>query len=258
MESDPPRHEPPSPMRTNNQPIGNKLCVAFRSNYRADRPKGIIVSHDVETTVFTMSDSAPPPMPQAEVDRRDGDRHMTLYRVGALTIGERRELCLIKNISAGGMMVRAYCSIPVGTPLSIELKVGDPVRGRVSWVREPNIGIVFDQPLDVIELLAQSIDGPRPRMPRVAADCHATLREGAHVHRVSVVDVSQGGVKLACHAVVNAGEDVVVTLPGLAPVAGISCWAEGGRIGVTFNRLLPLQTLVGWLHTQRDGMRSAS
>ncbi len=29
---------------------------------------------------------------------------MTLYRVGSLLIAERRELCLIKNISAGEWM----------------------------------------------------------------------------------------------------------------------------------------------------------
>ena len=44
---------------------------------------------------------------------------MTLYRVGSMLVENRRELCLIKNISAGGMMVRLYCSVAEGTPVTI-------------------------------------------------------------------------------------------------------------------------------------------
>ena len=72
------------------------------------------------------------PMPRLArpSDRRDGERLMTLYRVGSLSIDDRRELCLIKNISAGGMMVRAYCVIPQGTRLTVEFKCGQPISRR--------------------------------------------------------------------------------------------------------------------------------
>ena len=77
----------------------------------------------VETTLYSLSEAPPEPR-----ERRDGDRHLTLFRVGSITIGDRRELCLIKNISAGGMMIRAYCPIAEGTALSVELKSGQPVK----------------------------------------------------------------------------------------------------------------------------------
>ena len=60
----------------------------------------------VETTLYSLS--SVPPAPAAEAERRDGERHMTLYRVGSIQVEDRRELCLIKNISAGGMMIRLY------------------------------------------------------------------------------------------------------------------------------------------------------
>ena len=101
------------------------------------------------------------------MERRDGERYLTLFRVGSLMVENRRELCLIKNISAGGMMIRPYCKLEAGRPVSVELKRGEQIPGTVNWVRDDSAGVTFDQPIDVVELLATSMEGPRPRMPRV-------------------------------------------------------------------------------------------
>lgn len=208
----------------------------------------------VETTLYSLSDAPP----SADCDRREGQRHMTLYRVGSVLIDDRRELCLIKNISAGGMMIRLYCSIAVGAAITVELKSGQPIRGRISWTKDQNAGIAFDEPIDVIDVLSSSMDGPRPRMPRIEIESFATLREGANVLRVRVCDISQGGVKIACATVLAQGADVVIALPGLEPQPGIACWSNGGFTGVTFNRLIPLGELVAWLRQQREELRTAS
>jgi PilZ domain len=209
----------------------------------------------VETTLYSLSDT--PPVPAAEPNRREGDRHMTLYRVGSILVDQRRELCLIKNISAGGMMIRLYCSIHQGTPVTVELKSGHPISGQISWTRDPHAGVAFDQPIDVIDILSSTMDGPRPRMPRIEVNCHATLRDGANSLRVRACDISQGGVKVECKTPLAQGIDVIVTLPGLAPSPGIARWADGGLVGITFNRLIPLSDLVAWLHEQRESQRSA-
>ncbi len=210
----------------------------------------------VETTLYSLSDA--PPAPAGDSERRDGERHMTLYRVGSILVEDRRELCLIKNISAGGMMVRLYCSVGDGTAVTVELKSGQPIRGRISWTRDQNAGIAFDEPIDVIDILSTAMDGPRPRMPRIETSCHATLREGANVIRATACDISQGGLKVRTDTRFPEGAEVVVTLPGLEPQRGIACWNEGGFAGITFNRLLPLGELVAWLHAQRATQRSAN
>lgn len=206
----------------------------------------------VETTLYSLSDKPPEPG-----DRRDGDRHMTLFRVGSITIGDRRELCLIKNISAGGMLIRAYCDIAEGADLSIELKSGQPITGKASWVKDKNVGVTFDEPIDVVEILSTSMEGPRPRMPRIEVDCIATVRDGANVWRMRVCDISQGGIKVESDAAVERGTDLSVTLPGLSPQPASVRWSDGGFLGVTFNRLIPLGELVSWLQGIRDGLRAA-
>ena len=207
----------------------------------------------VETTLYSLSDGAPAP-----VERREGDRHLTLFRVGSVTIGDRRELCLIKNISAGGMLIRAYCALNPGTRLRVELKHGEQISGTVSWTRDSSAGIAFDKPVDVVELLAASMDGPRPRMPRVEIRCIASVREGSQVYGLLARDISQGGVKVEGSRNLSIGADVVVTLPGLPPQPGVVRWQEGGCYGITFNRLFALSELVAWLHDQRETLRKAS
>ncbi len=209
----------------------------------------------VETTLYSLSDA--PPAPATDADRRDGERHMTLYRVGSIVVEDRRELCLIKNISAGGMMIRLYCSIAEGTGVTVELKSGQPIQGSIGWLRDHHAGIAFDEPIDVIDILSATMDGPRPRMPRIETNCFATLRDGANILRVRACDVSQGGVKVKCETILQQGADVLITLPGLQPQPGIACWTDNGFIGITFNRLLPLGELVAWLQEQRESQRTA-
>ena len=108
-----------------------------------------------ETTLYSLSDAAPGPPDE----RRHGDRLTTLYRVGSLVIAGSRELCLIRNISAGGMMVRAFCPVPEAARLSVELKCGQSISGTVSWVRDIHVGIRFDHPIDVIDILSTSAEG---------------------------------------------------------------------------------------------------
>ena len=202
----------------------------------------------IETTVYSMSADPPP-----DSNRRTDDRHLTLFRVGSVLVGKSRELCLVKNISAGGALIRAYCKLEPGQKLKVELKEGQPVAARVSWVRESDAGLNFDRPVDVVELLKNSSDGPRPRMPRIETNCVGFVREGAVLHRVVLQNISQGGVSVESANALTVGADVGVSLPGFATQRAVVRWNDGNSYGISFNSVLPLAGLIEWLHSrQRD------
>jgi len=205
----------------------------------------------VETTLYSLSDRTPDP-----VERRDGERYLTLFRVGTVMIEDRRELCLIKNISAGGMMIRPYCRLEPGMALSVELKRGEQIPGTVSWLRGDSAGISFDENIDVVELLATSMEGPRPRMPRVEVRCIASVRQGSNVYGMRAHDVSQGGLKVESTRDLDVGAEVLVTLPGLPSKEAIVRWRDGRTYGITFRKLIALAELVEWLRDQRELLRS--
>ncbi|WP_152569416.1 MULTISPECIES: PilZ domain-containing protein [Sphingomonas] len=210
----------------------------------------------VETTIYSLTD-APPRQPAPELERRDAERHLTLFRVGAMVVNGRRELCLIKNISAGGMMLRVYCALEPGVPVEVELKTGQPLTGRVTWVREHQVGIAFAVPVDVIAILASDEAGPRPRMPRIEVNTSAYVRDGAATLRLHCADISQGGIKVDTPTPLTPDAEVVVTLPGLAPQPAVVRWATQAAAGISFNTPLPLSELVDWLRTQRDAAKAA-
>lgn len=199
----------------------------------------------VEETSFSFSRAVPP-----AGERRQQQRHMTILRVGALMIGDQRELCLIRNISAGGLKAHVYCPLSVDQRVTVELKTNQLVEGRVVWIEENNVGIGFDEAIDVAELLANPPvlpNGWRPRMPRVDIDTLATLRIGARLHWVQALDISQGGVKFESDQPLETGTDAVITLEGFRPLQGVLRWQKDGQAGIVFNQLIPFGELIAWL-----------
>jgi hypothetical protein len=200
----------------------------------------------VETTLYSLSASAP-----ACPDRRHDERYVSLLRVGALTIEDRRELCLIRNISAGGMMIRPYSPIPAGTRVSIELKHGDSVRGVAQWSEQGLVGVAFEAQIDVLALLNSPGGRPRPRMPRIELSCTASLRNNGTVFRARVANISQGGICVDSPVDLELGTDVVVTLSGLHAAAGVVKWKDAAFYGIGFNRVYPVDELMGFLKEQQ-------
>lgn len=187
----------------------------------------------------------------AHADRRADERHLTLFRVGSMIDGDKRELCLVKNISAGGALIRAYSAVEAGRQIVIELKEGQRICGEVSWVQGNDAGITFDAPVDIAELLKSSAECPKPRMPRVDVDCAGLVREGAALHRIRVRNISQGGLSVDSPSPLSVGGDVTVSLPGLSSQSASVRWKDGTHYGISFNVVLPLAGLVAWLNGQK-------
>ena len=199
----------------------------------------------VQETGFSFSSHVPGPP-----ERRRAERHFKILRVGTLIADGRRELCLIRNISAGGVLVHVYSKLVTGQRVAVEFKAHQPVDGRVIWVREANAGIQFDAAMDVAELLANPPlldNGWRPRTPRVEIDRMATLRVGATTNWVHARDISQSGVKVETDQPLEADTEVVLTLEDFRPLHGTVRWSSGAHCGLAFNQLIPFGDLIDWL-----------
>jgi hypothetical protein len=196
-------------------------------------------------TGFSFSNEVPSPP-----ERREGERHLKILRVGTLTLNGRRELCLVRNISAGGMMAHIYSTIETGEQVSVELKTNQPISGRVVWARAGNAGIQFDSLVEVSELLANPSvlnNGWRPRSPRVQIDRVARLRAGSRTHSARARDISQSGVRIDTDQAPDEGAEIVLTLEEFRPLAGVVRWRSSDACGIAFNGLIPFGELIDWL-----------
>lgn len=205
----------------------------------------MLAENQILETSFSFSDQVPAPP-----ERRDNERYVTILRVGVLVIDGRRELCLIRNVSAGGLMAHVYSPVRPGQRVVVELKSNQQIEGEVEWVRGADAGIAFDVKVDISQLLANPAvleNGWRPRLPRVEIDRLATLRAGARTYWVHTRDVSQGGVKIETDQPLDTGTEVVITLQNLRPLAATVRWQKGRLCGIAFNDLVPFEELIAWL-----------
>lgn len=83
-----------------------------------------------EETAFTTISLSPNP-PVAPDNRREEKRHMTVLQTGKIVTSRQEELCLIRNISSGGMKAAIYGPMFEGETVEIELKLGANVPGTV-------------------------------------------------------------------------------------------------------------------------------
>ena len=213
--------------------------------------RNIMLSHEEhEETTFSFSSEAP-----SADERRRAKRHMTILRVGGLIGPRGRELCLIRNISAGGLKAHVYSHHTLGETVAIELKGNQPIPGIVMWADASNIGIQFDEKIDVTEMLSSQAlleNGWTPRMPRVEVDRLATIRCGARLYGVNTHDISQGGVKVESDEPLEPGAQVVVTLDKLRPLPGVVRWSDDGVSGIAFHQTIPFGELMAWLIPDKD------
>jgi hypothetical protein len=191
-----------------------------------------------------------------QAERRGSERHLTVLRVAALHVDGTTQLCMVRNVSPGGLRLRVFRPPSVGARLLIELKSGHFLGGRATWSRGSDLGAALDAPLDVYDLLSTSWNGARdrrPRLPRMEIDRTILVRLDARRRAARLCDISQGGAKLEICGGAALGSSALLQLAEAASVAGTVRWTAGDAIGIAFNEQLSLRWLSDWLWHQSVG-----
>ena len=173
---------------------------------------------------------------------------------GAITVGSIRQVCSVRKLSAGGAIVQVDGPVALGERLDLELMTGQQLVGTIAWWRDNEVGLRFDEPIDVFAIIAQDIvsqPGERRRMPRVELVVQALLETAGGTELVTTRDISQGGAKLDVPFRLKLEERVLVTLDGLPPQQGVVRWSEDHVAGVAFVPELRWQELMVWLKGRR-------
>lgn len=54
----------------------------------------------------------------------------------------------VRNLSEGGLMVEVAKPLPIGTPITLEVRGLGEVRGNVAWYAEGRAGVALERPID--------------------------------------------------------------------------------------------------------------
>jgi hypothetical protein len=186
-------------------------------------------------------------------DRREGLRHTTLLRLAYLRTHRGREGCIVRNILSGGLCARVYRSLAEGDRVEADLCPAALTPGRVIWTRRWQVGIAFDEPVDVEQVLITPWScehAGQPRLPRIDIAVPAQVRAGAALLGVRVLNISQGGVRISAPSLLAPGSEIIVKLPHLPSRPAAVRWASPGFAGLCFHERLPFETLASWIAEQ--------
>ena len=175
-------------------------------------------------------------------------------QLGSLVVGSVREVCSIRKISGAGAVIHSDLPAQPGERLELELMSGDQIDGIVEWREGSDVGLRFDETIDIFALLARNLvsqPGERRRLPRVELLCPALLETPSRTELVTTRDVAQGGVKIDSPVPLQLGEKVMLTLEGFRPLEGEVRWVEGSVAGIAFAREISWQELMPWLKERR-------
>ncbi|CAN5825547.1 hypothetical protein BH11PSE6_BH11PSE6_08620 [soil metagenome] len=210
---------------------------------------------DGELTTITFANVPPSPS-----DRRDTLGQVTVLRVAKLLTPHSEELCLVRNISAAGLMAHIYSELNVGERVSAEFKSGHTVSGRVLWRRDGLAGIAFNAPVNAARILADNHDysasAQQARAPRVGIDVRARIRVGARYYAAMLCNISQSGARVSSGEPFEMGQKLILMLNGLPPIAGSVRWCDQDHAGIAFDNPIAFETLARWVPTvQAQGRR---
>ena len=211
-------------------------------DYERTELTGISFSHD---------------MPMPELERRKSDRQITIYRTATIRVGAFHGLCLIRNISAGGLMGTVHTTLPVSASVAIEIDSDHAISGKIIWTKDLLIGVQFDHPIDVNRILqrqSEDCKGRTHRMPRLNIACGARILVDGVSREVTIADISQGGARVEAQFL-RMGDQVTIAVYGLGTSRGVVCWSDNGTAGISFNTPIAFNQLAAWASRQRDGER---
>jgi hypothetical protein len=200
-----------------------------------------------ELTAVSLGAAVPQPP-----ERRSEERQTTLLRIGKLVAaGDDQRLCMIRNISSVGAMLKLYQPIDVGTEVEVEVTPDCPVAAKVLWTQDDLAGIAFAEAIDVVAALKGGrADGPYRRVartPRVNVRRPATICTDEIECAVVLCDVSLNGAKIATDAELMVDSELALFVEGLPALPGRVRWCCDGRAGLEFDIPMPIDVLGEWI-----------
>ena len=182
-------------------------------------------------------------------DQRADDRHRTVLQVARIETVHGDELCILRNVSAGGLRANVYREVAVGEPVRFELRTGRAVAGRVVWVDGSAIGVQFDRKVPILAYLAhQAIEelGRRVRSPRIDIGERAVMRVEDREFEVEIINESQAGMRIRTDRMLVVGSACKIVADGLGERGATIRWCHDGQAGLQLKQPLEFRDFALW------------
>lgn len=163
--------------------------------------------------------------------------------------GVRRD-CEIRKISSLGVTVRSDLATALGEKVAVELATGQRAPGKIAWANRGEIGVRFEDSIDVIALLNRKLVSQTPdrrTMPRLEVRCLAHVKSGQHFTPAMLRNISTRGLQLEGSELPAIGAYVSVFVEGLNMPPGEVVWRQDNLAGIEIFEELSWTSIIPWV-----------
>jgi hypothetical protein len=176
---------------------------------------------------------------------------------GAIILSGVRSECSLRKISTLGATLSAALAPALGERVAVELATGQRVGGKVAWARLGELGVRFDDPIDVIALLNRKLVSQareRRTMPRLEVHSAVHVKCGQHFAPATLRNISARGLQIEGDDLPALGSYLAVYAEGLNIPAGEAVWKRGRLLGIELFEELSWSSIIPWVrsHARRQ------
>ncbi len=197
-------------------------------------------------TTFVVGDRLPWPDEASLADEKGP------FDPGVILDSRGRSECSIRKISAKGITLRSNAEKGPGDQVAIELGTGQRL-GTVAWANRGELGIAFDEPLDMVALLNRKLVSQpveRRTMPRVEIRCEVFVKFGENFCSATMRNISGGGLQIEGNELPPCGTYVSVFVEGLNVPPGEVVWRRSNLAGIEVLEELSWTSIIPWIKAQ--------
>ena len=195
-------------------------------------------------TTFVVGDRLPWSEPSSAPNDRGPFDEAAIYHAGV------RQDCVIRKISALGATVGSDLDPALGDRVSIEIATGQRPTGKIAWTGRGELGVRFDDAIDVLALLNRKLVSQTPErrtMPRLEVRCIAHLKCGGRFWPAMLRNISSGGLQVEGEELPMTGTFVSVFVEGLNIPGGEVVWSRGNLAGIELFEELSWTSIIPWV-----------
>lgn len=179
-------------------------------------------------------------MPRDAIEQRSAPRFTSLIRAAKLVSSEGEHVCVLRDVSTGGVRLRCFHPLPRDEVMALELQNGD--RFEIKRVREEDFeaSFRFTSEAPIERLVQEALRYPR-RALRLNLEIPLTLRTiGGSVSAVTQ-NVSQQGCRVEVDTTLALSQSLIVESAYLPGIRAKVRWRRGNACGLVFDDTFTLK-----------------
>jgi hypothetical protein len=195
-------------------------------------------------TAFVVGDRLPWPDDPSASDKRGP------LDAAAIFISGSRKPCSIRKISALGVTVGSDLTPALGERVAVELATGQRPTGKVAWTGRGELGVRFDDHVDMVALLNRKLVSLTPErrvMPRVEVRCPVYVKSSLNLSLAALRNISARGLQLEGDELPAIGTYVSVFAEGLNIPPGEVIWRQDKLAGIELLEELSWTSIIPWI-----------